>query len=315
MNWAKLGLVFNVRQYHLGLKLKWHCHSALTPQPYKISQDVIRVYAGFRDSEGISRIGYVDLDSTDPRKIIKVSHEPVLDIGKGGCFDDSGLILGDVANGPDGIYLFYVGFQLVKRAKFLAFSGVAFSPDLNTPFSRLSEAPILDRAANQTTIGAIHTARYENSVWRLWFARGDGWENINGLPYPRYHICYTETKDLLEIPRTAQCCIKPTGTEYRIGRPKVYKLLNGSYIMYATRGTISGDYTPSLFRSKDGISWERDDSRVGISVSKFGWDSESLCYPALIQTTKATLMFYNGNRMGYDGFGAASTEGLFFEEL
>lgn len=307
MKWTKLGLIFNANAFANG---NWFVNSALTPQPYRLNEDIIRVYAGFRNLDGVSRIGYVDLDSKDVTKIVGVSEKPVLDIGRDGCFDDNGLILGDVVDGPDGIYLFYVGFQLVKKAKFLAFSGVAISKDNGCQFKRISEAPILDRAENQTTIAAIHTARFENGLWRLWFARGDDWEIIKGTSYPRYHICYVETKSLLNIPRNALTCIKAMSPEYRIGRPKVYRLSSGDYFMYATKGTIGGEYSPSYFRSKDGVKWDRDDSEVGISLSSSGWDSETLCYPALIQNGESVLMIYNGNRMGFDGFGAASCKDI-----
>ncbi len=98
--------------------------SALTPTPY-VMHDCIRVFAGFRDTEGISRIGYADLDKSDPRKVLKVSDKPVLDIGKPGTFDDNGLIMGDLITVGEELYLYYVGFQLVKRAKFLAYTGLA----------------------------------------------------------------------------------------------------------------------------------------------------------------------------------------------
>lgn len=300
--WKKLGLVFDARKY---ANQEWFCNSALTPQPFKLDDKTIRVFAGFRDAEGVSRIGYIDLSASDPTKVIKVSEKPVLDIGRDGCFDDNGVILGDAVRTPNGIYLFYVGFQLVKKAKFLAFSGAALSEDGGETFVRISESPILERDRFQSTIGAIHTARYENGIWRLWFARGDGWEIINGVPYPQYHICYTETRDLLNIPRSVVTCVDVTLPEYRIGRPKVYQVADGSYVMYATKGTLSGEYTPSFFRSKDGIQWEREDASLGIAPSESGWDSETLCYPALIKHADQTLMIYNGNKMGVDGFGAA----------
>lgn len=302
MNWQKLGLIFNAASYANG---GWFANSALTPQPFKLNDNVIRVYAGFRDLNGASRVGYVDLDANAPTRILGVSDEPVLDLGRDGCFDDNGLILGDVVRASDGIYMFYVGFQLVKKAKFLAFSGVAKSVDGGTSFVRLSEAPILGRAPGQTTIGAIHTARFENNMWRLWFARGDDWEMINGIPYPRYHICYTETKDLLNIPRTAVTCVRSEHPVYRIGRPKVYRLADGTYMMYATAGTVGGDYTPRLFRSSDGIDWERHNGDIGIGLSETGWDSQTLCYPALLNNGDHTLMIYNGNQMGVHGFGGA----------
>ncbi len=302
MNWQKLGLIFDASQHANGT---WFANSALTPQPFRMADGTIRVFAGFRDNGGASRIGYVDLDSADPVRIIGVSREPVLDLGRNGCFDDNGVILGDVVATPNGVYLFYVGFQLVKKAKFLAFTGVAVSVDGARTFKRLSESPILDRAAGQSTIGAVHTARYENGTWRLWFAQGDDWEIINGTAFPRYHICYTETTDLLNIPRTSKVCVKPQADEYRIGRPKVYQLADGSFMMYATRGTVSGGYTPCLFISPDGIEWQRQEERTGLPLSESGWDSQTLCYPALLKNSDSTFMVYNGNQMGLNGFGGA----------
>lgn len=307
MNWQKLGLIFDASKY---ANSSWFANSALTPQPF-LMDEKIRVFAGFRDATGASRIGFVDLDRKDPTRVLGVSEKPVLDLGRDGCFDDNGVIMGDIVNGPDGVYLFYVGFQLVKKAKFLAFSGVAISHDGGDTFNRLSEAPILDRAQEQTTIGAIHTARYENGVWRLWFARGNGWEVINGTPYPRYHICYTEANDLLNIPRTAQTCVTADYPVYRIGRPKVYRLADGTYMMLATKGTVDGDYTPSLFRSQDGIQWAcSENSEVGLPLSPSGWDSETLCYPALLSHGDCTFAVYNGNRMGLQGFGGAFTSDI-----
>jgi hypothetical protein len=300
--WKKQGLVFDATKH---ANQQWFCNSALTPQPFRLNDSTIRVFAGFRDGNGVSRIGYVDLASGDSSRILGISQKPVLDIGRDGCFDDNGVIMGDVVRTLSGIYLFYVGFQLVKKAKFLAFSGVAYSDDCGENFRRISESPILERDRFQSTIGAIHTARYENGVWRLWFARGDSWEIINGVPYPRYHICYTETTDLLNIPRSSITCIETSSPEYRIGRPKVYRLTDGSYVMYATKGLTTGEYTPSYFRSKDGIKWDRDDASLGIAPSESGWDSETLCYPALIKDADHTLMLYNGNKMGMNGFGAA----------
>ena len=141
MNWKKLGLVFSQDG-----NVEWRRHSALTPTPILLKPDVIRIYAGFRDDQGISRIGYVDVDSQDPTRVIGVSERPVLDRGRDGCFDDNGVIMGDVVRDGDRLRMYYVGFQLVKHAKFLAFTGLAESTDGGETFQRVSEAPVLDRS-------------------------------------------------------------------------------------------------------------------------------------------------------------------------
>jgi hypothetical protein len=300
-SWTKQGLVFETARHGVG---GWMRHSALTPTPYRLNEAVIRVYAGFRDEEGISRIGYVDVAADDPRRIVQVSAKPVLDIGRDGCFDDNGMILGDVVAGPGGLHLFYVGFQRVAKAKFLAFSGLALSTNGGDHFKRVQETPILDRAPGRSTIAAIHSARWEAGRWRLWYAVGDDWETIDGRPYPRYHIRYAETDDLQSIPRADHTCLLPQGSEYRIGRPRVYDI-DGHLVMYFTRGNVTGEYFPGMAVSEDGITWTRRDELLGITLSAEGWDARTLCYPALIRHRDRLWMFYNGNDMGVDGFGVA----------
>ncbi|QNK03935.1 hypothetical protein [Dyella telluris] len=299
--WRKQGLVFETTRQGVG---GWMRHSALTPTPWRISDEVIRVYAGFRDDEGISRIGYVDVLADDPSVVVKVSARPVLDVGRGGCFDDNGVILGDVVEAHGRIHLFYVGFQRVARAKFLAFTGLAVSTDGGERYERVQETPILDRAPGRSTIGAVHSAMFDGDRWHLWYAVGDDWEFIGGQPFPRYHIRHVTTRDLADIPRHDRVCLMPQGSEYRIGRPRVYRM-NGRYTMLFTRGNVTGEYFPGMAFSDDGMDWERRDDALGLALSDSGWDSRTLCYPALIRRGSDVLMFYNGNDMGRDGFGVA----------
>lgn len=301
LDWTKKGLVFDTAQRSVG---GWMRHSALTPTPYRINDQLIRVYAGFRDGDGVSRIGYVDVRADDPSSVVHVSPKPVIELGRDGCFDDNGMILGDIVDTPDGLYMFYVGFQRVAKAKFLAFTGLAVSRDGGEHFHRKQEAPILDRAQGRNTIGAVHSVLREGDRWRLWYAVGDDWEYIDGQPFPRYHIRYVETDDLAAIPRGDVVCLRPRGSEYRIGRPRVYRM-DGGYVMYFTRGNVTGEYFPGLAYSADGIHWERRDEALGLSLSPSGWDSRVICYPALIRQRDKFLMFYNGNDMGLDGFGVA----------
>lgn len=301
MKWNKKGLV-----YAPPFDGSWKDNSALTPTPILINNATIRVYAGFRDKEGISRIGYVDLNAENPQKIIKISERPVLDIGKPGTFDDNGLILGDVFFVGKNLYMYYIGFQLVKRAKFLAFTGLAISNDSGETFIRYSDAPVLDRSKEAFIDRTIHSVHYENGKVRIWYALGSGWEFIDNKPYPQYEINYCESDSFFKFPDKGISCIKNNSTngEYRIGRPRVYKIKE-MFLMFFTYGTIDGLYTSGMATSFDGITWVRDDKKLGLEMSSEGWDSKHLCYPAMITVNKKTYVIYNGNNMGYDGFGYA----------
>ncbi len=298
--WKKLGLVYCSSE-HIS---SWSKHSALTPTPFLRSDGTIRVFAGFRDDVGISRIGYVDIDPKYPEKIISVSKYPVLDIGRAGCFDDNGVILGDIIRFDGQVFMFYIGFQLVNKVKFLAFTGLAISNDDGDSFTRVSDTPLLDRHRDESYIAAIHSVIYEAGLWKIWYGAGDSWKLINGNPYPSYGIHYFETDSLEYIPNKRIVCIAPTEIEYRIGRPRVYRSYNG-YQMHFTAGTLSGSYLPGIANSIDGKNWIRSNEGYPISLSEKGWDSRHLSYPVILYVNDRLLIFYNGNDMGRDGFGIA----------
>jgi len=300
MNWDKKGLI-----YAPDGNSSWAKHTAMTPTPFLISDDVIRIYAGFRDDEGVSRIGYVDVNADNPKEILKISEKPVLDIGEPGCFDDNGVILGDVIKVDNKLYMYYIGFQLVKKVKFLAFTGLAISEDNGDTFQRYQKTPILDRTVKAPYIRAIHSVLYEDDIFKAWYPIDKGWQYIDGLPYPSYNIWYTESNDGIHFTKEDNIlCIDTKGSEYRIGRPRVYKE-NDLYKMYYTRDFIERNYIAGYAESKDGKNWIRLDNKLGIEKSKEGWDSQMCCYPVLLSYKNKKYMFYNGNNYGKTGFGYA----------
>lgn len=296
--WRKKGLVYGPDD-----RLTWATHSALTPTPVLLG-DRIRVFAGFRDHVGISRIGYVDVRADEPTTVVAVGVEPALDIGRPGAFDDNGVILGDIVPDSKGWRMYYVGFQQVAKVKFLAFTGVAQADADCARFQRLSETPVLDRSDEGLFIRAIHTAAQENGTWRIWYAAGRSWKRIGEIDYPDYEIRTAVSATGLSFPSKGDLCLTPQGSEYRIGRPRVFKVGAG-YEMLFTKGTIEGDYTPGWAGSTDGRRWTRQDDRFHLPLAASGWDSRTLCYPAPITVGDRRYLFYNGNDMGKAGFGCA----------
>ena len=299
MKWEKKGLI-----YHPPFDGSWKDNSALTPTPFRLNKDTIRVYCGFRDPLGISRIGYVDINAENPEEIIKVSEEPVLDIGESGMFDDNGVILGEVFAVEDEIRMYYVGFQIVEKAKFLAFTGLAISRDNGESFKKVQKTPVLDRSKNSSLFNAIHSVIYENGKYRCWLGAGSGWLEINGTNYPSYNVKYSESVDGVSFPKPSVDCLSFGKNEYRIGRPRVWKS-NHLYQMMFTWGDKLGNYQMGYARSEDGIIWERDDEYLNFKPSEIGWDSTWSSYGAIIKSNQSEIMVYNGNSMGKEGFGLA----------
>lgn len=299
--WEKLGLIFGPND-----PKSWAANSALTPTPFLRSEAVIRVYAGFRDSNGISRIGYVDVNAEDPTRVLTVSKTPVLDVGAPGTFDDNGVMPGEVIRVGGRVLMYYTGFQLTDKVKFQAFTGLCESLDNGDTFTRVQQTPVLDRAPEALHIRTLHTAIYEQNMFRVWYVGGSEWVTLNGSSYASYKIFETESSDGISFNQNGRLALNfdSKNGEYRIGRPRVNRFKD-QYQMTFTFSNISGDVNSGYAYSKDGKAWTRDDSSLGIAPSISGWDSESINYPYQIAASEHTYLFYCGRSLGLEGFGCA----------
>lgn len=306
MNWIKKGLIYSPN----GSAENWKNNSVLTPTPFLLNEEVIRIYCSFRDISGIGRIGYIDVEAKNPKKILKISDEPVISLGTSGMFDDHGMILGDVLKVKDKIYMYYVAFQMVKNVKFYAFSGLALSNDNGDTFMRIKQAPVMDRTEEGLYGRCIHSVIYEKNIFRVWYSVIYDWTYINNIPYPTYDIKYIESQDGINFADKGIECIKCNANEYRIGRPRVRRISDRLYEMRYTSDTFDKQYKSGYAESEDGINWIRKDCQSVITASHdYGsWDSDMACYPTVIETKYGTYMFYDGNGMGKDGFGFAVLE-------
>jgi hypothetical protein len=305
MVWTRLGKVWCPSGH-----LSWARHSFMTPVPIQLDADTIRVFGGTRDDCGISRISWIDVDRADPTRVLRVSDYPVMDVGQPGMFDDNGIILGDVLRMSDShLRMYYVGFQLVEKAKFLAFTGLAESYDNGGSFERVKPTPILDRAPGAQFINALHSILPTENGYRAWIACGEGWEVIGGAVYPRYNCWTLESADGIHFDiETAVRCLDVSGDEYRIGRPRANRA-GGGYELRVTSDTRSKLYSCHLATSTDGVAFTRTDIDELPRGQVGDWDAEMTCYPARIDTDAGeSYLFYNGNGMGRTGVGVARWE-------
>ena len=142
----------------------------------------------------------------------------------------------------------------------------------------------------------------------MWYWVGKEWTKINNKPYIKAEIYYAESLNGINWKQYAENCININDQkEFSIGRPWVIKE-NGMFKMWYSVRFIDKLYRIGYAESHDGIAWKRKDSEVGIDVSETGWDSEMICYPAVIKVKNKTYMFYNGNNNGETGFGYAELE-------
>lgn len=102
-----------------------------------------RIYCGFCDDDVISRVGHVDVNPDNPGEVVKVSEDPVLNIGKDGCFDENGVSPCSIISTGNKIYLYYFGFTGDRNGEYKILTGLAISTDRGESFTRIKEDPIL----------------------------------------------------------------------------------------------------------------------------------------------------------------------------
>ena len=299
MKWTKLGLVFDPR----GRSTWMHSH-ALQPTPLILEHDRIRVFAGFRDRQGVSRVGYVDVDRRDPTRVLGFSKEPLLDTGTPGAFDDNGVVPSAIAVTEEGLRLYYAGYQIQQRVRFTVFGGLAMSKDGGESFSRVRRTPVMDRTDGELLFRVPHTVIRVGNVWRVWYGAGSRFEEDEIKTLPVYDIKYVESQDGVNFPEPGRTVLTTSTGEYRLGRPYVLKRQDRFYMFFGASTKLRA-YVLAYAESHDGVTWTRRDEKLNLSLSDSGFDSEMMAYPAVIDCEDRTYLFYNGNSYGESGFGVA----------
>ena len=303
MRWTKLGFVFGPDGSR-----PWARHTALQPTPVLTSNDAIRVFVGFRDGSGVSRVGWVDLSADDPREVLAECRQPCFNIGEAGMFDENGVVPCAVARRDNALWMYYAGYMIPKTVRFIVFGGLAVSEDGGRSFRRRQRTPIVDRTEEGPLFRVIHCLLYEGGRWRTWYGAGDRFIPGDKKTLPVYNIRYMESKDGLQFPASGRTVLDVQGAEHRVGRPNVTRTPDGRFLMFFGYGSDARPYQLGLADSVDGLEWRRCDAELGLSLSAEGWDSQMMAYPAPITTRAGTFLFYNGNQYGRQGFGVAVLE-------
>lgn len=307
--WKKLGQVFCPNNNN-----SWMISHAGFPTPLFLD-DRIRVYFACRDNNNKSTVGFADLDCEQPLKVLRISEQQCIGLGKLGTFDDCGVQPMQAIQSGDDILLYYLGWNPGVNILARNNTGLARSVDNGVTFERVFEGPILDRNKDEPYFAYTPFIIRENGIWRMWYASGTGWKLINGQAEGLFEIKYAESKDGIDWLRPNVTVVGPKRENEVLCRPSVLKS-DGNYHMWYSHRSIEdfrggqGSYKIGYAISKDGSHWERNDSESGIELSDSGWDSEMICFSSVVQVRDKVFKFYSGNGFGKTGFGVAELMSL-----
>lgn len=310
--WKKLGRVFDPSAVPNRYFIK-----AFAQAPCAVVfDDFVRVYFSCRpdpDANGqyVSYSAFVDLDRKDLMKVIRFSEKPILELGEIGTFDEFGTYPVSVIKRHDEFWCYYAGWTRCESVPYNTSIGLSISQDHGQTFKKIGKGPILSYSLNEPMTISGPKIRYFSNKYYLFYLTGLKW--IKGIDRPEsvFKIRVATSNDGIEWRRHNKNVIPNILEEDECqSSPDVF-FMNGKYHMffsykysYDFRNKSRG-YRIGYAWSDDLFNWIREDDKAGIDVSDFGWDSEMISYPNILQLDNEVYMFYIGNGVGKEGFGIA----------
>jgi hypothetical protein len=280
----------------------------MLPTPLMLDETRVRVYFASTDASTIGRIGFLELDAREPLEVLRLTNEPVLDIGRPGTFDDNGVNPCCVVRTDDAVRLYYVGYQLQRRVPYTLFTGCAVSTDGGETFGRMSEVPVLDRCEGEELFRTAAFVERDDVGWRAWYIGGSDFSEAAGRSQPVYSLRVISSKDGVTFRGPGRELLAPRlPGEIGFGRPFITRAGDRYEMHYSVRSPYG--YGLGYAQSSDAIAWDRLDDALELVGPVGDWESEMTCYAAIVNTRAGKLMLYNGNGYGRTGFGVARAEG------
>jgi hypothetical protein len=306
MRWKKLGRIFVANGHS-----QWIHSHGIIPIARGLDKFRYRIYFTPRDRQARSNVSWLDIDIRDPTRVLRLSQDPLLTPGPLGYFDDCGAI-GCWIVEQEGIErLYYQGWNRGVTVGFYVAVGMAVRPAGNPdhPFERIGAGPILDRCAVEPVFISDPAVLVENGSWRMWYQSGRPWTRHGDQSLPSYDIHYADSADGIRwnLGGTESLTFQHPG-EIAIARFCPLRENDGRYKAWYSYRSNSWGYRIGFATSSDGLSWTRQDDRVGIDHDPESWEGPMICYPFVFDTEIGRMMLYNGGRFGAAGFGIAMLE-------
>lgn len=302
INWGKKGRIFVPSGEGF---FKTH---AARPIPFKMSDDILRLFFSSRDHDDRMLPTYIDVSFQDPSDILKVNDVPLSDLGSIGSFDDSGVTLGCIIEHDNTKYIYYTGWKRRRVISFELSIGVFVWPkQYDDNLERLYQGPIISQDKDHPLLVAGPFVIYDEHRFKMWYCSGTEWRMVGENPEPIYTVYYAESEDGINWRPHNKPVIEYKYDGEVISAPWVIKNGGIYHMWYSTRGSTkeTKNYVIGYAESLDGIKWARFDDQAGITRSESGWDSEMICYPSFYPYKDKIYMFYSGNNVGKGGIGYA----------
>ncbi len=304
MRWIKKGMIF--RPSGEG---GWMNSHAQIPTVLPLG-DRLRIYFAARPRKNLSLTTFLDVDASDPSRVIGVHKEPILEPGSPGSFDEHGIMPGFVWMRDGQVHLYYVGWSRRASVPYSNWTGLAVSEDGGVTFRKRFDGPILDRTRHEIYSATAPFVRRRGSDFIMWYASGVEWVERDGDYAEVYVVKSATSPDGLAWTRDNRRLLPARFEHEATHRPTVLTIADRHHMWFCHRGVEDfrgghDSYRIGYAWSDDLREWHREDEKAGIAISESGWDSQMIAYPYVVEADGQVFMFYNGNGFGESGMGYA----------
>jgi hypothetical protein len=212
-------------------------HAARTI-PYKMSDDVLRIFFSSRDNDDRMLPTYIDVSIRNPSNILEINEIPLADCGEIGSFDDSGITPGCILDyGKTQKFVYYTGWKRRRvNVTFELSIGIFVWMQPNQNFERLYRGPIMAQDKDHPFLVAGPFVIYDEDRFKMWYCSGTEWRIAGDNPEPIYTVFYAESNDGINW-----CPHNKPVIEYKydgevVSAPWVIKNSDKYHMWYSTRG-------------------------------------------------------------------------------
>ncbi len=294
---------------------------AQSPQAL-VFDDFVRIYFSTRsvdkyNGKYLSHIAFVDMNKNF-RKIIRVSRDTVIGLGKLGCFDEHGIFPMNVVRHGDVIYGYTCGWNRRMSVSVDTAIGLAISHDDGVTFQRIGDGPVLAASLHEPCLVGDGFVKFIKGYFHMWYIFGTGWKQFSSETAPdrTYKIGHAVSVDGINWVKeeARQIIADRLGTDESQALPTVIEIDDRNHMFFCYRQSFDfrnnkdRGYRIGHAYSDDLINWTRDDDHPLLDVTPGDWDSDMLCYPHVFECDGEVYLLYNGNEFGRYGFGLAVLE-------
>lgn len=317
MKWLKLGKIFDPTKHTLP---NGCVQFAQSPQAL-VFDEFVRIYFSTRavDESGkyLSHIAFVDMHK-NLRDVLRVSDQPVIQLGELGCFDEHGIFPMNVVRHGKVVYGYTCGWNRKVSVSVDTAIGLAISSDDGLTFERIGTGPVLSASMNEPCLVGDAFVMVIDGIFHMWYIFGTGWKIYANETAPdrTYKIGHATSSDGVNWSKeeARQIISDSLGPDESQALPTVIKI-DGCYHMFFCyresfdfRNSTGRGYRLGHAWSEDLSKWTRDDETPKLDGTPDTWDSEMQCYPHVFECDGKVYLLYNGNEFGRLGFGLAELQ-------